>query len=131
MRGNVTAMIQKMDPLRTAYEQRFKLAAAKFPAFCRDWQLKLEERTRWGLSQIKWHRDQGLESGTYTGYSAVNSCTTKMSKNGIAIGKLSYDEYTYSLSGKSVDEAKHAQPKQVSTMRTLEIFRYDHNKWFE
>jgi hypothetical protein len=131
LRGEVTAVIQKFDPLRALHEHRFQVAAAKFPAFCRDWQAKLEERTRWNLSQINWHEDHGLESGTYTSYSPINSCTTKMSDSGVAIGKLSYDEYVYSLSGKSIEEAKHAKPKQVSVMRTLEIFRYDHNQWFE
>jgi hypothetical protein len=131
LRGDVTAMIRKLDPLRELHERRFKMATAEFPAFCQDWQRKLEDRTHWNLSRISWHLDHGLESGTYTGYGAISSCTTKMSDSGVAIGKLTYDEYTYSLSGKSIDEAKHAQPKQVSIMRTLEIFRFDHGKWFE
>ena len=124
-------MVQKYDPLRTLHERRFRIASAEFPAFCHDWQSKLEERTRWNLSQINWHEDHGLESGSYTSYSPINSCTTKMSDSGVSIGKLSYDEYVYTLSGKTVDEAKHAKPKQTSVMRTLEIFRFDHDKWFE
>ncbi len=131
LRGEVSAVIHKLDPLRALHEHRFQIASAQFPAFCHDWQTKLEDRTRWNLSQINWHEDHGLESGTYTSYSPINSCTTKMSDSGVAIGKLSYDEYVYSLSGKTVEEAKHAQPKQVSVVRTLEIFRFDHDKWFE
>jgi len=131
LKGEVTAVIHKFDPLRVFHEHRYQIAAAEFPAFCHDWELKLQERTQWGISQIQWHLERGLESGTYTGYSPINSCTTKMSEGGVAIGKLSYEEHVYSLSGKTIDEAKHAPPKQVSTVRTLEIFRYDHNKWFE
>jgi hypothetical protein len=131
LKGDVAAVIHKLDPLRVFHERRFKIAAAEFPAFCQDWGRKLQERTQWGLSQINWHLDHGLESGTYTGYGPINSCTTKMSESGVAIGKLSYYEYVYSLSGKTIDEAKHAKPKQVSVMQTLEIFRFDHNKWFE
>ncbi|HUY19690.1 MAG TPA: hypothetical protein VMV15_10730 [Candidatus Binataceae bacterium] len=124
-------MIRKLDPLRELHERRFKLATAEFPAFCQDWQRKLENRTRWNLSRINWHLDHGLESGTYTSYGTISSCTTKLSDSGVAIGKLTYEEFTYSLSGKTVDDAKHAPPKQVSIMRTLEIFRFDHGKWFE
>ena len=131
LRGDVAAVIKKLDPLRELHERRFKIAAAQFPAFCRDWQQKLEDRTQWNLSRIAWHVDHGIESGTYTGYSTINSCTTKLSDSGVAIGKLTYEEYTYLLSGKTVDQAKHAQPKQLSIMRTLEIFRFDHGKWFE
>jgi hypothetical protein len=124
-------VINNLDPLRAVHEMRFRTAAAEFPAFCQDWQQKLEERTQWNLSQINWHVDHGLESGTYTGYGTIDSCTTKMSNGGVPIGKLSYVEYTYALSGKTIDVAKHAHPKQVGIIRTLEIFRFDHNKWFE
>ncbi|SRR5579875_1127239 len=131
LKGDVAAVVNKLDPLRVFHERRFKIAAAEFPAFCQDWERKLQERTRWGLSQINWHLDHGMESGTYTGYGPINSCTTKMSDSGVAIGELSYYEYVYSLSGKTIDEAKHAKPKQIRVMQTLEIFRFDHNKWFE
>ena len=131
LKSDVKAVIHKLDPLHAFHEHRYQIAAAEFPAFCQDWGRKLQERTQWGISQIQWHADNGIESGTYTGYSPINSCTTKMSENGTAIGELTYEERVYSLSGKTVQEAKHAQPKQVSVMRTLEIFRFDHNKWFE
>ncbi|HTW86671.1 MAG TPA: hypothetical protein VMD75_01580 [Candidatus Binataceae bacterium] len=130
-RTDASAVIDHLDPLSALDERRFRTAAAEFPAFCHDWQQKLSERTRWNLNQISWHLEHGLESGTYTGYGVIDSCTTKLSRQGIPVGKLSYVEYTYALTGKTIEDAKHAQPKQVSTIRTLEIFSFDHNKWFE
>lgn len=130
-RTDTSAVINNLDPLRELHESRFRTAAAEFPAFCHDWQQKLAERTRWNLTQINWHVDHGLESGTYISYGAIDSCVTKLSSQGVPVGKLSYIEYTYALSGKTIDDAKHAQPKSVGTIRTLEIFSFDHNKWFE
>lgn len=130
-RTDTSAAINNLDPLRALHESRFRTAAAEFPAFCQDWQQKLAERTRWNLTQISWHVEHGLESGTYISYGAIDSCVTKLSSQGIPVGKLSYVEYTYALSGKTIEDAKHAQPKPVSTIRTLEIFSFDHNKWFE
>jgi hypothetical protein len=39
-------------------------------------------------------------------------------------------EYTYYLSGKSQDEARHAAPKTINDVRTTEIFRWEKGKWF-
>jgi len=110
--------------------QRFRTATNAFPAFCHDWQDKLMERTQYNIERISWHvDDHGMETGTYLGYSTISSCTTKLSRGGIPIGKLTYQEINYSLSGKTLDEAKHATPMQTGVMNTLEIFRWDQTHW--
>ncbi|MBF6570449.1 MAG: hypothetical protein IVW54_16405 [Candidatus Binataceae bacterium] len=125
------ATLHKLDPLRVLHERSYKRAAAEFPEFCHEWQHKLQARQQYNLTRIDWRVDHGTENGTYVGYGPISSCVTKMSDGGVSIGKLTYDEYTYMVSGKTVADARHAQPKPVSTVRTLEIFRFDHNRWFE
>jgi hypothetical protein len=109
--------------------RRFRTATKTFPAFCHDWQDKLIERERYNIERIIWHIDHGMETGTYLGYSPINSCTTKLSSGGIPIGKLTYQEINYTVSGKTLDDAKHAKPQQTSVMNTLEIFRWDQTHW--
>ena len=60
----------------------------------------------------------------------VESCQTKESVEGIPIGKITYDELSYYLAGKTVEEARRSSPKLVHQVHTLEIFSWDKNKWF-
>ncbi len=109
--------------------RQFKTAAARFPAFCEKWGRLLRERHVNDASHIKWKFKDGWETGTYTGYSKIKTCTCEQSE-GFAIGKLSYDELTYYVVGKTKEEAQHAKPKVTAITTTTEIFRWDHGKWF-
>jgi hypothetical protein len=114
------------DAERTQYEK----AAAQFPDFCHDWQRMLHDRETNNLEHLTWQPDNGGETATYTGYGQVETCQTKESVEGVPIGKLSYEEMIYYLSGKSPDEARHAPPKLIHQTHTLEIFSWEKNKWF-
>ncbi len=127
---SVNAVIKKIAPERLLRDREFQKASAEFPEFCQEWEQKLSERTRNNLAHLAFQLKDGWETATYTGYGKVESCEAHESKDGFAIGKLTYEEFIYYLTGKTEDEARHAQPKTVSDTRTTEIFRWDHNKWF-
>jgi hypothetical protein len=120
----VAAIARKLFP-----DTQFKLAADSFPSFCADWQHKLHERESNNRNQLTWKELNGWKSAIYTGYSNIVSCECKKSSHGIPIGKLSYSEFTYYLTGHDVDEASHATPKQTSITITTEIFRWDKTHW--
>jgi|GEM_PF-2684226 hypothetical protein len=109
--------------------RQFKIAAARFPAFCEKWGRLLQERHVNDASHIKWTFKDGWETGTYTGYSKIKTCTCEQSE-GFAIGKLSYDELTYYVVGKTKEEAQHAKPRVTAITTTTEIFRWEHGRWF-
>lgn len=111
---------------RAIYEK----AAAGFPNFCQDWQRMLHDRETNNLAHLTWQPRNGVITSTYTGYGQVETCETKESVEGVPIGKISYDEMVYSLSGKSADEARRTQPQIVHQVHTLEIFSWDKGKWF-
>jgi len=123
-RRKVEALALKLFP-----DAQFKLASDSFPSFCADWQHKLHERESNNRNQLTWKDLNGWKSAIYTGYSNIVSCECKKSSHGIPIGKLSYSEFTYYLSGHDVDEAAHATPKQTSITITTEIFRWDKTHW--
>ena len=119
---------------RTTWRQReqqrqFKIAAASFPAFCEKWGHLLQERHVNDASHINWKLKDGWETGTYTGYSKIKTCACEQSE-GYAIGKLTYDELTYYVAGKTKTEAQHVKPKITTITATTEIFRWEHGKWF-
>ena len=60
----------------------------------------------------------------------IDSCTCKEATNGVAVGILTYKEFDYTLTGKSVQEARHATPHATSVVPTREIFAYEKGKWF-
>jgi hypothetical protein len=49
--------------------------------------------------------------------------TWENARDGYSIGKITYEEYTYYIAGKSEDEARHAQPKTINDLHTTEIQR--------
>ena len=128
--GAVNAEIKRFTFHSAAERARYEKAAARFPDFCHEWQRMLHDRELNNLRHLTWMTRKGTETSTYTGYGQVQTCMTKESVEGVPIGKLSYDETVYSLSGKSPDEARHAPPKIVHQTRTLEIFSWDKNRWF-
>ena len=126
----VKAEMKKFIFHSSAEEARYNQAAAKFPSFCHEWQRMLHDRETNSLDHLVWETRGGIETTTYTGYGAVDSCETKESVEGVPIGKLSYMEMIYDLEGKTPDEARQATPKILHQTHTLEIFSWDKNKWF-
>jgi hypothetical protein len=121
---------QILNPVMMRALKQFKIASASFPDFCRDWGHKLSVREHDNLGNIKWQMRDGVETGSYVGYSSIDSCTCKEATNGVAVGILTYKEFDYTLSGKSVEEAQHSTPHAASVVPTREIFAYDKGRWF-
>lgn len=126
----VKAAVQTFTFHSTAEKARYERAARLFPSFCKEWQRLLHQREVNNLDHLTWQLRQGYETTTYTGYGHVESCQTKESVEGIPIGKITYDELSYYLAGKTVEEARRSSPKLVHQVHTLEIFSWDKNKWF-
>ena len=121
---------QTLNPAMMRALKQFQVASASFPDFCRDWARKLNVREHDNLGNIKWAMHDGVETGSYVGYSSIDSCTCKEATNGVAVGILTYKEFDYTLSGKSVEEARHATPHATTVVPTREIFAYEKGKWF-
>lgn len=128
--SGLSSTVKKMNPRMMAALKQFEVAKAAFPNFCQDWQHKLDQRERDNLAHINWKLREGLETGTFVGYSKINSCVCKQASNGIPIGELTYRELDYELTGKTVDDAKHSTPRTMTIQPTREIFSWDHGKWF-
>lgn len=121
---------QKLNPVMMHALKKFEIASAAFPDFCRDWGRKLSARERDNLRNIKWQMHDGVETGKYVGYGAIDSCACKEATNGVAVGILTYKEFDYTLTGKSIEEAEHSAPHATTVVPTREIFAYDKGKWF-
>ena len=124
------AVLAKITPERRKRDTEFKKAAALFPAFCKDWARKLHDREINNQTHIAWQMKDGWDTGSYVGYGPVQKCECHQSSDGYSIGKVSYDEFQYYVTGKTEDEAKHATPKVTETTTTTELFRWDKDKWF-
>jgi hypothetical protein len=123
------AALKSFDTPPPTGDRLFDRAAEAFPDFCRDWQRKLHDRELNNLENVTWKDQNGWKTGTYLAYSPVKTCNTKRSTGGIPIGELTYQETEYYLSGRTVEEARHSQPKPVGITNTTEIFRWDKSKW--
>jgi hypothetical protein len=121
---------QTLNPAMMHALKEFQVASASFPDFCRDWAHKLSVREHDNLGNIQWVMRDGVETGSYVGYSSIDSCTCKQASNGVSVGVLTYKEFDYTLSGKSVEEAEHSTPHAATVVPTREIFAYDKGKWF-
>jgi len=126
----VKALVAKLTPERIKRDIEFRKASALFPDFCKHWEQDLHDREVNNLSKLQFVPKEGFETATYTGYGKVAACESHQSKDGYSIGKISYEEFSYYIAGKSQDEARHATPKPVSDTHTTEIFRWDNGKWF-
>jgi len=129
-RAVVSAEVKTLFPMTLRERRIYERASAEFPAFCHDWERKLHDREVNNLANIAWRERGGYETATYIGYSSIERCECHESPQGIPIGKVTYEEINYYLVGKTLDEAKHAKPKQVGVTNTLEIFSWERNKWF-
>jgi len=125
--ADVKAILSRLSLVQ---RHKFERASADFPAFCQDWERRLHDREVNNLAHINWQKRGGYQTATYVAYGKVQACDTKESSRGVPIGKLSYQEYNYYLTGKTVDEARHTAPKLVGTTNTLEIFSWEKNRWF-
>jgi hypothetical protein len=123
------AALKTIDAMPHTGDRNFDHAAELFPAFCKDWQRKLHDRELNNLETMSWKDQNGWKTGTYLSYSPVKTCDCKHSTGGVPIGELTYQETELYLSGRTVEEARHAQPKPVAITNTTEIFRWDKTKW--
>jgi hypothetical protein len=124
------AVMRKVDALRALRDKEFAKASSLFPTFCQDWQRKLHDREVNNEEHIAWQQKDGWETGTYTGYGPIKNCECHQSSDGYSIGKVTYDELKYYVTGKTPDEAKHAAPRVTDDTATTELFRWDKEAWF-
>jgi len=130
LRQKVNDVLTKLTPERVRLNKEYQLAAAAFPAFCKDWERKLRDRESNNIDHLIWKVENGFDTALYTGYGPVKTCETHQSDQGFSIGKLSYEEFHYLMKGKTEDEAKHSQATPTDDTHTTEIFRWDKGKWF-
>lgn len=116
----------KSDAARRMYQR----AAAALPTFCKRWGKDLQHRVVHNLAHLAWKSKDGYMTATYVGYGNIEQCECKESAEGIPIADLTYQQYNYNLVGKTSKEALGATPKLIRTINTLEIFSWNHNKWF-
>jgi len=120
---------KKLTAAERAAMRTFERARASFTGFCKDWESKLSQRERDNLDAIKWKLENGLAVGQYLGYSKIHSCTCKQSPHGQPVVELTYGETNNYLTGKTIDEAKHAAPKSTLATETTEIFGWGKKGW--
>ena len=130
LRQKVRSLIAKIAPERLKRDLEFKKASAQFQDFCQHWEQNLRERERNNLSKLMFTLKDGFQTATYTGYGDVKTCEAHQSKEGFSIGRITYEEFTYSLAGKTPEEAVNGEKKPISDTHTTEIFRWENNKWF-
>jgi hypothetical protein len=126
----VKSMVERLTPERIKRNREFRTASATFPEFCKHWEKNLRDREVNNLTKLNFSERGGFETATYTGYGKIVGCESHQSKDGYAIGKLSYEEFVYYVVGKTKEEARSATPKAISDLHTTEIFRWENNKWF-
>jgi hypothetical protein len=126
----VKSMVERLTPERIKRNREFRMASATFPEFCKHWEKNLRDREVNNLTKLNFSEKDGFETATYTGYGKIVGCESHQSRDGYAIGKLSYEEFVYYVVGKTKEEARSATPKAISDLHTTEIFRWENNKWF-
>ncbi len=120
---------KRLAALQRTASRTFERARSAFSGFCGEWERKLRQRERNNLGAIQWKEQNGWKIGQYLGYSRIKTCTCKQSSHGQPVGMLTYGEMNYYLTGKTIEEAKHATPKGTLATETTEIFRWGLNKW--
>lgn len=123
------AVAKRLTAAERAAMRTFERARGAFNGFCKDWEAKLSQRERDNLAAIQWKLQNGWTVGQYLGYGKIRSCTCKQSPHGQPIGELTYGETNNYLTGKTVDEAKHAAPKSTLATETTEIFGWGKKGW--
>jgi hypothetical protein len=125
----IKATAEDLKRLTAAERRKWNSAIASFPGFCNDWDRMLHDRELNNLSNLQWQEKSGYETASYTGYGKVEGCQAKESTEGIPIGKVTYEEIKYYLTGKSIDDAK-SHPQLLGKTNTLEIFSFEKDRWF-
>jgi hypothetical protein len=125
----IKATAEDLKRLTAAERRKWNSAIASFPGFCQDWNRMLHDRELNNLSNLQWQEKSGYETASYTGYGKVEGCQAKESTEGIPIGKVTYEEIKYYLTGKSIDEAM-SHPQLLGKTNTLEIFSFEKDRWF-
>jgi hypothetical protein len=120
---------KKLSAAEQAAMRTFERARGAFTGFCKDWEAKLSQRERDNLAAVRWKLRNGWAVGQYLGYGKIRSCTCKRSPRGQPVGELTYGEMNNYLTGKTVDEAKHAAPKSTLATETTEIFGWGKKGW--
>jgi hypothetical protein len=120
---------KKLSAAEQAAMRTFERARGAFTGFCKDWEAKLSQRERDNLAAIRWKLQNGWKVGQYLGYGKIRSCTCKRSPRGQPVGELTYGEMNNYLTGKTIDEAKHAAPKSTLATETTEIFGWGKKGW--
>jgi hypothetical protein len=120
----VKSMVERLTPERIKRNREFRTASATFPDFCKHWEKNLRDREVNNLTKLNFSEKDGFETATYTGYGKIVGCESHQSRDGYAIGKLSYEEFVYYVVGKTKEEARSATPKAISDLHSTEIFRW-------
>jgi hypothetical protein len=108
----------------TEYEQ----AARSFPELCHAWQRKLDEDARNQKNLLQWQDREGWKTATYSSYGPIQSCTCKL-RDGVPLGRITYEEIEYYIAGRTVEEARNAQPITVGSTNTIVILRWENGRW--
>jgi hypothetical protein len=130
LRREARALSKKLVSEREKLDLEFKKASEKFPEFCKHWEQNLRDRERDNRLKLVFTEKDGVHTATYVGYGEVKTCEAHQSKDGFSIGKISYEEFTYNLSGKTREEAAASEKTTVSDVHTTEIFRWENDEWF-
>src|SRR5262245_56427727 len=130
LRREARSQSKKRVSEREKLDREFKKASEKFPEFCKHWEKNLRDREKNNLLKLVFTEKDGVHTATYIGYGEVKTCEAHQSKDGFSIGKISYEEFTYNLSGKTREEAAVAEKTTISDVHTTEIFRWENNEWF-
>jgi hypothetical protein len=130
LRREARSQEKKVVSEREKLDREFKKASEKFPEFCKHWEQNLRDRERDNRLKLVFTEKDGVHTATYVGYGEVTTCESHQSKDGFSIGKISYEEFTYNLSGKTHEEAVAAEKTTISDVHTTEIFRWENNEWF-
>jgi hypothetical protein len=110
-------------------KRTFERAAAAFASFCQDWERMLHDRQIDNRAHLELHANGEYETATFIAYSKIESCQCKLSAKGSPLGEMKYKELSYYLVGRTIDDAKSAQPLLYGATDTLEIFSWEKNKW--
>jgi hypothetical protein len=127
--GGIKAAAKKLGPAMARALKEFETAKETFTGFCEQWHQKLVYRQVNDVKHIEWKLRHGIETGTYVSYGPIESCVCKQADNGVPIGEITYKEMDYTLTGKTIGQAKQAKPA-VNVVPTREIFSWDKGKWF-
>jgi hypothetical protein len=130
LRREARSLSKKLVSEREKLDLEFKKASEKFPEFCKHWEQNLRDREQNNRLKLVFMEKDGVHTATYIGYGEVKTCEAHQSKDGFSIGKISYEEFTYNLSGKTREEAAAAEKTTISDVHTTEIFRWENNEWF-